>query len=154
VPSVITVAYVNGILKTLFHIYGNATRSLAETHTLSQATKADFRSIYNSPLYASEILLAEQSLKGPIENVRQHPGDGIVEVKYLISASSTCIFVSTSTDLSAVLIHATPRPASEYYELTPKQPGIDPVNLNKTPWAISFNVAFLTPTTVANKCGA
>ncbi len=152
IPPVINITYVDGVLKALFHVYGNATRSLVATHALSPLATADFRSIYNNPLYASEIQLAEESLQGQIRNVRSEPGDGVVKVRSLIYATSSCIFIETSTDLSAVLIHPTPTAASEYYELKHKQPGIDPGHLNATPWAISFNAAYLTPTSVANRC--
>jgi hypothetical protein len=154
IPPVITVAYINAVFAVLFHIYGNATRLLVSTHHLSPAIRADFRSIYNDPLYPEEIQIAQQSLAGTIDNVRPHPGDGIVRVKDVMSASDTCLLIATTTDLSAVLLRPTPMAASEYYELTPKQKGIDPGRLNATPWAISFNVAYLTPSTIADRCGS
>jgi len=154
IPPVITVAYVNAVLSVLFHIYGNATRELVATHQVSTNVRIDFRSIYNDPIYASELQVARDSLKGAIDNIRPKPGDGVVQVRELLSASPTCIFIETSTDLSAVLIHQTPAAASEYYELMPKQSGIDPRRLNPTPWAISFNAAYLTPISIENRCGA
>jgi hypothetical protein len=150
---VITVAYVNAVLAVLFHIYGNATRVLVATHQVSAVVETDFRSIYNGPLYGNEVQVARDSLKGAIDNVRPKPGDGIVRVKMLLYASPACVFIATTTDLSAVLVHQTPAAASEYYELTPKQADIDPDHLNPTPWAISFNEAYLTPTSIENRCG-
>jgi hypothetical protein len=153
IPPVITVAYVNAVLAVLNHIYGNATRSLRSDHAVTPQVKADLRSIFNDPLYTEQVQTASESLRGPINNVRSNSGDGVTVVKTLISRNSSCIFVETTTTLAAVLVHVTPSPASEYYELAPKQPGDDPDGLNPTPWAFAFNVAYLTPTTVQDRCG-
>jgi hypothetical protein len=154
IPPVITVTYVNAVLKTLFHVYGNATRTLATTRQVSTDVKADLRSIYNDPAYEQQLAAAQLSLRGVINNVRGDAGDPITVVKRLVSESSRCIFFEASTNLSLVLIHPTPAAASEYYELAPKDAGNDPLHLNPTPWAVSYNVAFLTPTTVPSRCDA
>ncbi len=125
IPPVITVAYVNAVFAVLNHI-GNATRKLVATHQVSSQVRAAFRSIYNDPLYSEEIQIAQDSLSDSINNVRPHPGDGVVRVRNLVTASHACLFPRTSTNLSAVLLHPTAVAASEYYELRPKQPGIDP----------------------------
>jgi hypothetical protein len=154
IPPVITVAYVNAVLRALFHVYGNATRTLLITRQVSTSVKADLRSIYNDPAYKQQLAAAQLSLNGVIDNVRGDAGDPVTVVKRLVSESNTCIFFEASTNLSSVLIHPTPSAASEYYELRPKQAGNDPLHLNPTPWAMSYNVAFLSPTTIPSRCGA
>ncbi len=57
----------------------------------------------------------------------------MTEVQRLDSRSPHCIFAEVKTDFSHVFVHPTPSAASEYYELEPKQAGIDPGNLNLTP---------------------
>jgi hypothetical protein len=152
IPPVITVAYVNAVLTALNHVYGNATRDLRSTHTVTPTVKLYLRSIFNDPLYNQQVNAASLSLQGVINNVRANPGDLKTTVSRLITASENCIFVQTKTDFSQAFIHPTPQPASEYYELAPKQSGDDPGNLNPTPWAFAANLAYLTPTSVASTC--
>jgi hypothetical protein len=152
VPPVITVAYVNAVLSALDHVYGDATRDLRSAHMVTPAVKTNLRSIFNDPLYDEQVHAASLSLEGVINNVRADPGDLKTTVSRLITASRDCIFVETKTDFSEAFIHPTPQPASEYYELAPKQPGGDPGNLNPTPWAFAANLAYLTPTSAASTC--
>lgn len=154
IPAVITPAYVNAVFKVLNHIDGDVTRLLAAERVVTATVRIDYRAIFNDPIYASELASASESLQqGAISNVRPDAGDAITTVVRLISASPTCILVETRTDLSAVLIQPRPSPASEYYELSPKQRGADPEHLNGTPWAISYNAAYLQPTEAPSLCG-
>jgi hypothetical protein len=152
IPPVITVAYVNAVFAVLNHVYGNATRSLRASHAITASAKEDLRAIFNDPLYSTQVQAATLSLKGAINNVRPDAGDGSTVVTKLLNATPSCVFAETRTDLSAVLVHPTPSAASEYYKLAPKQPSADPHDLNPTPWAFSFNAAYLTPTTLSNQC--
>jgi hypothetical protein len=152
VPPVITVAYVNAVLAVLNHVYGNATRALVASRRMTPDVRADLRSIYNDPAYGQQLSAAQLSLTTVITNVRLHPGDPVILVKKLMSAAATCVFFEATTDLSKVLVHPTPSAASEYFELARKQPGGDPRDLNQTRWAISFNVAYLAPTTIGSRC--
>jgi hypothetical protein len=154
IPPVITVAYVNAVLAVLNHVYGNATRALRVTHSVSTDVKSDLRAIFNDPLYAQQVHAATLSLKGVINNVRADPGDLRTVVIRLITGSPTCIFVETKTNFSAAFIHPTPQPASEYYELAPKQHAENPQGINPTPWAFAVNSAYLTPTSVATTCAS
>jgi hypothetical protein len=152
IPPVITAAYVNAVLAALNHVYGDVTRALRSSLAITPDVRRDLRSIFNDPLYAQEIQAAGISLRGAIENVRPNSGDGLTVVTHLISASSSCVFVETSTDLSNVLVNPTPQAASEYYALKPKVNGNDPNRLNPTPWAFAYNAAFLKPTKVKDPC--
>ena len=152
IPPVITAAYVNAVFAVLNHIYGNATRSLRSAHTVTPEVKEDLRAIFNDPLYGEQIQAATLSLNGAVNNVRSNAGDGTTVVTKLITATPSCVFVETETDLSSVLVDPTPSAASEYYKLSLKQSSADPHDLNPTPWSFAFNVAYRTPTTVQNQC--
>jgi hypothetical protein len=151
VPSVITPAYVDRVFVALNHINGDATRLLVTDRSVTRQVEADLRAIYNDPLYQQEVEVAQESLT-VLANARPNPGDAVTKVIRVISASPTCIFISASTDLSAVVIDPGPKIASEYWTLSPKQQGNDPLNLNPTPWALSYNVVFISPHEEADQC--
>jgi hypothetical protein len=153
IPSVITPAYVDAVFNVLEHIDGNASRALIASNAVTPTVLADIRAIYNDPLYAQEVEIAHQSLQGSLSNVKRPPGDVRITVSSLISGSRTCIFVRTTSDYTAVLLHPGPAVAAEYWALTPKVRADDPSGINPTEWALSFNVDFPTPTTVPNQCG-
>jgi hypothetical protein len=154
IPPVITVAYVNAVFAVLNHINGDAVRALLLSRAVTPIVETYLRAIYNDPLYAQEVNIARQSLVGNLNNVRQPTGDLLTNVKQLIAASSRCVFVQTQTDFSQVLIRPDPTAASEYFALTPKQPGADPNHQNPTPWALKFNADYKTPTTIPDQCPA
>jgi hypothetical protein len=155
VPQVITVAYVNSVLKALNHVYGNAERQLAATHEVNPDVADDLRSIFNDPAYEGQIQASELSLqRGIIANVRPNGGDAATVVDRLVTATPTCIFIQTSTDPSALFLHPVAEPASEYFELAPKQPDADPQKLNPTPWAYADDEVFLTRTMMTSKCAS
>lgn len=154
IPPVITVAYVNAVFAVLNHINGDAVRALVAANQVTSTVRLYLRAVYNDPLYAEEVKIAQQSIDGSLSNVRQPPGDRTTRTNKLIAATKSCVFIETSTDLSRVLVHPTAEAASEYYTLTAKQPRVDPQHLNPTPWAISFNATYVVPTTIPNQCPA
>jgi hypothetical protein len=154
VPSVITVAYVNAVFAVLNHINGDAVRALVTSRKVTPTVKLYLRSIYNDPLYAQEIEIAQQSLSGNPNNVRHPPGDLVTIVKRIITNSAKCVFVETETNFSNVLVRPDPPAPSEYFALTRKQAGIDPRRENPTPWGLTFNADYKTPTTIPSQCPA
>ena len=154
VPAVITPAYVNAVFRVLEHIDGNASRALIAAHAVTQEVTADIRAIYNDPLYAEEVRIAEESVQGDLSNVKRPLGDVRVVVTHLISSSPTCVFLEATSDYTEVVGSLPAAPASEYWELEPKQAGADPDRLNPTPWSMSFNRTFQTPTELPNQCGS
>jgi hypothetical protein len=142
------------VLAVLNHINGNAARLLVSSKQLTSDVTADLRAIYNDPLYAIEIRVAEQGVTAGFANVRRPPGDRVTSVTGLVATTKQCIFVQTRSDLTAIEVTPTAPAASEYWELRPKQAGIDPRNVNPTPWALGFNEAFLKPTILPNQCSA
>jgi hypothetical protein len=152
VPGVITPAYVNAVFAVLNHVYGNATRALVQAHAVTAEVKADLRAIFNDPLYQQQLQAAQASLSGAINNVRPNPGDLVTQTIQIQGSSNSCIFVKASTLFTSVERHPTPAPADTYYQLSPKDPGNDPDGLNSTPWAMTENLVFFTPTTVRSSC--
>lgn len=152
VPDVITVAYVNRVFAALNHVYGDAFRALLSTHSVSPGVLADLRSIFNDPLYASEVRVAQATVDARLTGLRTQPGDILTTVNDLISVSPRCIFVETSSSYASVQTGPPILYASEYWVLKPKQAGADPNHYNPTPWALSFNIDYETPTTIPDQC--
>ncbi len=154
IPSVITIPYVDAVFKVLEHLDGDVSRSLLAAGRLTPTATSYLRSIFNDPLYAKEISIAQQGIAGSTSNVRRPPGDVVLKVVDLISASPTCIFASTSADYSAVLIKPETPPASAYIGLDLKQVGTNNGSVNPTPWAIFFNAVFVQEAVVPNQCAS
>ena len=153
IPSVITPAYVDAVFRVLNHIKGDATRELFAADAVDEKVRDDLRALFTDPLFAQEMANASASLKVNRSTLRQPIGDVLTHVRRVVSASSTCIFVETTSDFSAVDVRPG-RAASEYWALVPKPPTNDPELLNRTPWALSFNADYLTPTSVPDQCRA
>jgi hypothetical protein len=155
VPRVITVAYVNSVLRALNHINGNAARELAQSHHVDATVRTELRAIFNGTAFALQVEGAEQSLKqGIIDNVRPDGGDVRTVVVDLLTANRQCVFFRSASDTSALFQDPTPSPMSSYVELAPKQRGADPEHLNSTPWAFALEEGFLKPTSVPNPCSS
>ena len=152
IPPVITIPYVDAVFKVLEHIDGNVSRNLLLTGRVTQQDLTDLRAIYGDPLYAQEVKIAQQSIGGDLSNVRRPPGDVLIKVLKIIHASKSCIFVSTQSNYSLVLINPGPPTASEYWMLTPKLEINDPITINPTDWSLSFNADFTAPTIVPDQC--
>jgi hypothetical protein len=154
VPGVITPAYVDSVFVVLNHVYSESARQLRVADGVTTQIKAEVRAVFNDPVYARQLEAAQQALQQrQITNVRPNGGDARTVVVRLITATTACIFAETSTDLSALVVHAGPPAGSEYYELAPKQ-GADPQHFNPTPWAISLDEAFRAPTNIASPCAS
>lgn len=152
IPRVITIPYVDAVFKVLEHLEGDVSRSLLAAGRLTPTATSYLRSIFNDPLYAKEVTISQQSIAGNTSNVRRPPGDVVLKVVDLISASPTCIFASTSADYSAVLIKPETPPASTYYGLSLKEAHAVDSQLNPTPWAFFFNAVFVNPVSVPDQC--
>jgi hypothetical protein len=105
------------------------------------------RAIYNDPLFTRELRVLSEEFVAGFANVKKPPGDRRTTVLRVLSASPTCVWMETHTDLSAVTTTPQDMAASEYLALTLKRPGIDVGQLNPTPWAIDANPTFRVPTT-------
>ncbi len=155
VPRVITVAYVNSVLAALAHDNSDAARAFSDSRSINAVVTTDLRAIFNDPAYAQQIQDLVQSLRqGIISEVRPNGGDLKITVTRLITGTSSCIFVETTSDTSALFVHPSPPPASEYFELQPKQAGADPKHLNPTPWSFAYDEVFFTPTSAPSRCAS
>lgn len=140
VPAVITPAYVNSVFVVLNHIWGNSLRAEVASGKVTPAVLADLRAVFNDPLYSQEVEGANQALS-QLANVRNPPGDPAETVIQLISASPSCIFVKSKSNVAAV-VKTLPPQGYDYYELVPKQSNADPRRLNTTPWALAYDLFF------------
>lgn len=154
VPAVITPAYVDAVFRVLNHIDGDASRALLAAGKVTPGVLTDLRAIYNDPLYAQEVKIAQQSIAGDTSGLKQPLGDIQTVVISVLSSSPQCIFVATRSDFRAVLVDPGPPAASEYWGLTRRQPQYDPDQLNPTPWALFFNADYTTPTSIPDQCSS
>jgi hypothetical protein len=119
---------------------------------VTSEVQSDLRAIFNDPLYAEETKIAGQTLQEDRSRFRQPVGDIQTVVLQLIDRAPTCIFVETRSTFDSVVQHPTPPVGSEYWRLSPKQAGADPQAINPTPWSLSFNANYKTPTTIPDQC--
>jgi hypothetical protein len=149
-----SVAYLDAVFKVLNHINGDAARVLVDEGRLTPAVTSRLRAIYSDPLYAVEVRIAQQGIAARFDNVRRPPGDRVTVVDRLLTASRTCVFVETHSDLSTVEVTPNDKAVSEYWELSPKRTRDDPQGFNPTPWQLTFNADYLTRTNMASTCVA
>ena len=152
VPAVITPAYVDAVFRVLNHVNGDAVRATVAAKGITPGVMARLRAIYGGPLYEVEVRVYEEALAQGLTNLRNPPGDRVTSVLSLLQASRSCIFVRTVSSLAAVEEQPTASPASEYWKIQPKDSTDDPQNLNPTPWAMTYNQDYETPTTVPDQC--
>jgi alkylhydroperoxidase family enzyme len=138
VPPVITTAYLDAVLRVLDHLYGNATRSELHSRRLTAATLAYLRAIYRDPQYSDEVSIFSGAVGGAsLDQLRTDPGDRVLTVASILTASPSCAQMRVTTNYAAVDVHPTPA-AAGYIELESKLTKDDPGALNSTAWAISY----------------
>lgn len=152
IPPEITPAYVNAVFDVLNHINGNAVRALLAAGSVTPTVQQDLRAIYSPPLYSVELNVFQNGLTQGRSNLRRPVGDRRTTVSRLLAAVPSCIFVETTSDLSAVELRPTAHAASEYWELQRKAASQDPQGLNPTPWSLSYNQDYSSPTSVPDPC--
>jgi hypothetical protein len=155
VPRVITVAYVNSVLAALAHVSSEGARVFAASRQINASVKADLAAAFTGPAYSQQLQDLQQILQQRIVNpIRPGGGDLSIRVRRVVTGTSTCIFVETRSDASALFSKPVPQPASEYFKLLPKQTTADPKHLNPTPWAFADDEAFLRPTSAPTECAS
>ena len=152
VPAVITVPYVNSVLAQLDTIYSDALRTTLTTKTIPPSVVTMLRAIYADPLYTTELHVFHDQLQHVPQDLRSPMGVRITTVARLISAQPKCIFISTKTDFSQLVVDPGAPFGSEYYSLVSKSPRDDPHHLNLTPWMFGYNVASLKPEIIPDVC--
>ena len=141
VPPTITPSYVDAVLAQLNHVYGNAQRIEIATKFLPPSIPPLLRAIYADPQYARELSVFSQALEGDtLSEARSQPGDRVMTVTRLTSASSGCIEAETLANYLPVSSHAA-APDSVWVVLRPKVAANDPSGVDRTPFAISYEMA-------------
>jgi hypothetical protein len=137
IPRVITVAYVNSVLKALNHVYGNAERLEKKDNAVTVSVVADLTSIYWEPQLGAELQIFHQALAGSLLQIRQDPGDRTFAVTDLKSYDSRCIAATVEASYAAVdrsssssrVVSVILKSNAAHYE---------GAALNPTPWAITY----------------
>lgn len=152
VPAVITPAYVDAVFKVLNHLDGDVSRSLVKGRTVTSRDLSILRAIYGDALYQEEVQIADQSAQQNVSGLRRPLGDRVTTVVSMIDAGPKCVFVATRTDYSQVLIHPAPPAAAEFWRLSPKSTSSEISDINPTPWVLTFNATYKTPTSIPDQC--
>lgn len=135
-PAKIDAGYLNAVLSALFHVFGDAQRKKVATGQVLPADLLPLRAISNDPDFETRARLFASTPVGDRRDYREPIGDRRVTVTRVISAHPDCVVVEVSFDFSPILVNP-PSPTTAYLTLRPTQPGVDPDNLNPTPWSIS-----------------
>jgi hypothetical protein len=137
IPRVITVAYVNSVLKALNHVYGNAERIEKQDDAVTGSVVADLRSIYSEPQLDTELQIFHQALAGPLSQVKEDPGDRVFVVTDLKSYNSACVAAIVQASYAEVdQLSSSSKVVSVLLESNETQAERD--SLNPTPWAIAY----------------
>ena len=143
VPAQITVPYINAVFVALNHVEGDVGRADLAAHTSPRSSLAMLRAIYADSALNGILEAESRIVAGDTSNFVTPLGDGVTTVNEVLKATSTCIFVETTSDSSKVVKHQTPAIA-EYYTLTPKVAADDPQHYNPTAWMIAANAEELS----------
>lgn len=147
VPAKITPAYVQRVLDQLEHVAGTATDEIVSHKTLDSTAALDLRAIYADAEFNSQTTSWVDQINAGLRNYLPNPGAIRDTVVGLISASSSCVFVSARRDFSDVAVSVPPQHLS-YIALSRLHPVNDPKHINPTGWVIyeaGYNSSGLQP---------
>jgi len=152
VPAHITVAYVNAVFAKLDAVLGNAVRAAERSRKISLTVQRDLASIYAQRLELTEEVGFAQVLAGGSRNIRRDPGNEVVRVEQLVTASPTCIFARVSVDYSSVI--RTPSLVTDVWEGLERKPRslLSLRKINPTPWIIFYLLRTPRNSHLSTKC--
>ena len=152
VPAVITVAYVDAVFVQLDHIRGNVVRAILASREISPAVQFELGSIYTIPQLKLEAKLLVETFASSHPGIRSDPGDEVVRVTQLVSATRSCIFVRATTDYSAIdSSKSGPHLTWDYY-LLQRKPLLPARPANTTAWLIAGSEQVAPGDIVSNQC--
>ncbi len=143
VPAVIDQAYVQKVVSAHDHVLGDAIRALKRDGGVSDDFLKHLLAIYTAQEFEPQVLGWRQAVDaGDLAKRRAIPGDPITSVRRLAHADLKCITAEIDRDATPTLqpgITATESPEQDYVVLVRKPNGRDPLQLNPTPWVMSFD---------------
>ena len=153
VPAMITVAYVDAVLGKLDEVFGNALRTAAASHALTPQAALDLRAIFTAQQFQVEVRIIGRTVSLKQSGLQTPPGDQVITVEHIVSATPSCIFLTARTNFSAVDVTTVPiLHVLDYYMLTRKRPNGDPQHINSTPWVIAGSLMTSDSETVPDRC--
>ena len=139
VPAVIDEAYVNRVLAGLDAVFGDATRTMIRTKTITADVYDRLRSIYGSNDLLQLVLdLIQEEMRSGFADYKPNPGNKVTTANQIISAGPTCIFVRVQRDYSAVALSSDPV-NPQWIALKPLESSRDPKGYNPTTWAMVYD---------------
>ncbi|MGH9128737.1 MAG: hypothetical protein ACRDY2_07170 [Acidimicrobiales bacterium] len=148
VPAVITKAYVQRVLNALEAVNAQATQLIVAHRSLVPAARTDLSAIDTAPEVAIQTKLWRNDLNAGLPNLLPKPGLIKDTVTGLLAASSSCVFVSATSDTSTV--ERVPSTQPVYFALVSRPQGGS--GSNPTPWLISFLGGTANGTAPPNQC--
>lgn len=140
VPAVIDAAYVNRVLAGLDAIFGDATRTMVRTKTITADVYDRLRSIYGSNELLQLVLdLIQDEMRSGFTEYKSNPGNKLTTVNQIVSAGPTCIFVRVQRDYTAVALENTSTGSPQWVALKRLDSSRDPKGYNLTMWAMIYD---------------
>ena len=137
IPPVIDEAYLNRVLEALDAVDGMATRIIVEKKDLVPEAAQLLAAIYDDEEFKDQTnaWLTLLDREPQLQSIRPSPGNRKTTINRIISESSSCVWLATKRDYSALATEPA-GPYAEYMALRPLDPAKDPKNLNPTAWSI------------------
>ena len=137
IPNRITAAYVQRVINALDEVDGQATRLIVEHRALVPQAVYRLKAINSDPWFTEVADTWADQLAHGLKGYRLVPGDKKDVVSRVISANSSCVFVSVLTDYSLVSTVEQSRQVN-YLQMVPLPTGRDPSHYNPTPWSVKI----------------
>lgn len=141
VPETIDQAYVQRVVSAYDKVLGDAIRVLKRDGVIRDEFLHHLLAIYTADEFEFQQKLWRESLaKGRVADTPDSPGDPRTTVSAVQSITPVCVVARADRDFSANLRgEQVESPQDDYIALVPKQSGRDPLNVNATPWVMTFD---------------
>lgn len=139
VPAVIDAAYLDLVLAALEQVDGDVARIVVQEGYLVPAAVDRIQAIYALDEANEQLRLWGHAIREGLDAVlKQPPGNRVTHVRRIVEVvEDKCVFAEVVRDYKAVARDPDP-PRTSYIALSRLQPQADPMDLNPTPWVISF----------------
>lgn len=141
VPEVIDQAYVQRVVSAYDKVLGDAIRVLKRDGGVSEEFLKHLLAIYTEEEFEFQQKAWLESVgAGRVEQTSASAGDPVTTVVGLTEASAGCVIARVEQDDSANFLgESVESPQDDYVVLVRKKEGRDPLDVNSTPWVMSFD---------------
>lgn len=154
IPAAIDHAYVQKVVTAYDKALGDAIRVLVREKAVTEEFLKYLVGIYTEQEFdVQQRGWSEAVAEGDIEKRPPNPGDPVTTVLRVVEADQKCVIARADRDNRPTL-NVEPEESTQdnYMVLVRKKPGRDPLNINPTPWVMSFDGAKLDNSVPRNSC--